>query len=94
MLGRARLAAGEPRPSVLVPKDALVARGAARRVFRVNGEGTVESISVRTGASKGLWIAVEGALEEGDTVVIRGNERLQPGQAVDASELQVEGPAS
>jgi len=42
----------------------------------------VERVSVTTGIAQGPLIAVEGSLAAGDRVVIRGAERLRPGQTV------------
>ncbi len=92
MLGRARLASGEPQSVVLVPKDALVSQGTERSVFKVSGAGSVESIAVRAGTSRGTWIAVEGGIDAGDVVVVRGNERLRPGQEVEATPVEVSLP--
>ncbi|MFQ5525692.1 MAG: efflux RND transporter periplasmic adaptor subunit [Thermoanaerobaculia bacterium] len=92
MLGHARLAAGAPESAVLVPKDALVPQGSARTVFRVNADERVEAVTVETGASAGLWIAVAGGIAAGDTVVVRGNERLMPGQAVASTPLEIPPP--
>lgn len=89
MLARARLAAGDPETAVLVPKDALVSQGTSRKVFRVDENGKAESVPVTTGSAEGLWIAVEGGLQAGDTVIIRGNERLQAGQEVIQEPLEV-----
>ncbi len=89
MLARARLAAGAPETAVLVPKDALVSQGTSRKVFRVDEEGAAQAVAVTTGSASGLWIAIEGGIAAGDTVIIRGNERLRPGQAVAAEALEV-----
>jgi len=43
-------------------------------------------VKVTTGIGSGDSIEVAGALSAGDRVVIRGNERLQPGQTVNISE--------
>lgn len=66
-----------------VPRDALILRQEGSYVFRVSKEGKAERISVAVGDSTGDRIAVEGELAEGDHVVVRGGESLQPGQAVE-----------
>ena len=73
---------GDPRELLAIPRDALVLRGSEIFVLRVNGENTVEKVSVNTGIGLGNLIEVTGDLSEGDRVVTRGAERLQPGQAV------------
>ena len=44
--------------------------------------GTVEQLDVETGPARGEWQVVYGALAHGDQVIVRGNERLFPGQPV------------
>ncbi len=61
-------------------------------VFRVNADNTAERIAVEPGVGAGDLISVSGALEPGDRVVVRGGERLQPGQPVKL--LSAQAPAS
>ncbi len=76
-----------PQQRLAVPRDALVLRGGGAAVFKVVEE-TVERIPVRLGPAEGEWIAVEGpGLSAGDAVVIRGAERLRPGQKVKVREV-------
>jgi len=70
------------RQALTVPRDALVLRPEGQSVFVVNGDNEVRKVSVTLGVGQGPDIEVAGELEPGDRVVIRGNERLQPGQAV------------
>ena len=51
-------------------------------VFRVKPDLTVDKVNVITGLGAGTHIQVMGELEPGDTVVIRGAERLSPGAQV------------
>jgi len=85
MLARAIFSIGAERTSALVPKDALVsqAQGGSYVVRIVNGQA--EIVPVRVLVGKGDQFAVdplEGELKTGDRVIIRGNERLRPGQPV------------
>jgi RND family efflux transporter MFP subunit len=82
MLARVALPAGEAYPALVVPKDAVVTRGRDRLVFRLKDDDTVEMVAVQTGAGVGSWVEVREGLARGARVVTRGNERLQPGQAV------------
>jgi multidrug efflux pump subunit AcrA (membrane-fusion protein) len=45
-------------------------------------------VSVRMGASDGRLIEITGAIKAGDMVVVRGNERLRPGQDVVITETR------
>jgi RND family efflux transporter MFP subunit len=68
--------------SVVVPRDALILRDGSAFVFRVDTEGKAERLQVNTGSGDGAWIAVLGEVQAGDQVIVRGAERLQPGQKV------------
>jgi RND family efflux transporter MFP subunit len=81
MLGRGKIPVGRPYRAVLVPKDALVLSGRGAGVYRVN-EAKAHLVPVETGPARGPLIEVVGDLKAGDAVVIRGNERLRPGQPV------------
>ena len=59
-----------------------MATAAGLSVYTVNDEDTAMRIAINTGIASGQWIAVEGEINEGDRVVIRGGERLRPGQQV------------
>lgn len=51
--------------------------------MRVNDDNTVEKISVETGIDLGGFAEVIGNVDQGDRIITRGSERLQPGQAGD-----------
>jgi len=70
------------REALVVPRDALVLRPDSISVFIIDQEQKAQQIMVTTGIGSGDKIEVLGDLVDGDTVIIRGNERLQPGQAV------------
>jgi RND family efflux transporter MFP subunit len=72
---------GEKRNALLVPKDAVVTAGSQRIVYMVNS-GTVLPVPIKVLGYYGGDAAIEGGLKTGQQVVIRGNERLRPGQAV------------
>jgi len=70
------------REVLAVPRDALVLRSDGQNVFVVDGNNQAKKVSVTTGIGSGDNIEVTGMISPGDRVVIRGNERLQPGQSV------------
>ena len=72
----------EARKVLAVPRDALVLRRNGASVFRVGDDGLVQRISVLAGSADGDLIEVSGDLKAGDTIVVRGAERLRPGQRV------------
>lgn len=70
------------RKALVVPRDALVLRPEGITVFVLDKDQIAKQIPVATGIGAGEQIEVIGGLNDGDTVIIRGNERLRPGQAV------------
>jgi RND family efflux transporter MFP subunit len=72
----------QPTEVLAVPRDALVLRREGATVFRVGEDGLAEQIDVVPGVGADDMIAVSGRLAPGDRVVIRGAERLRPGQPV------------
>ncbi|MBN7798728.1 efflux RND transporter periplasmic adaptor subunit [Parahaliea mediterranea] len=65
-----------------VPRDALVLRDGEVFVYTVNEDNTARKVVVTPGAGRGESIAIEGELQPGDAVVVRGAERLREGQAL------------
>ncbi len=74
------LAAGQQQ--IAVPRDALILRSGASYVFRIDERNQAHRIDVTLGAAQGDWVAVSGAVEAGDRLVVRGAERLEEGQTV------------
>ena len=69
------------KSALLVPKDAVVTAGNNRLVFIVN-DGKAIPVPVKILGYYDGNVEVAGKLAPGSKVVIRGNERLQPGQPV------------
>lgn len=89
MTARVDIAVGPPMEKKTVPKDALVIQGGNYLVYVVMaGEqgSTVAPVPVRTGIMTGSRVEIDGAVQVGQQVVIRGNERLRPGQPVQVME--------
>jgi len=83
MYARVLLPTGSRQVAMLVLKDALVLGGPQPVVFVVEAaadakQGKVRPVPVHLGISDGNMIQVTGALQPGQMVVVRGNERLQP----------------
>ena len=66
---------------VSVSKDAVLRRGQQALVYVVQ-EGKAQPRPVQLGEAVGSRFRVTAGLAPGDVVVVRGNERLRPGQAV------------
>jgi RND family efflux transporter MFP subunit len=73
---------GATREVVTVHKDAVTVSLQGRQVFVVDDEDKAQPRPVVLGTSVGNRFEVLDGLQPGELVVVRGNERLQPGQAV------------
>jgi len=87
MLVRTLLPTGPQEKALLVSKDALVLNGQDRSIFVIdpNPDGTTgiaRKVAVQLGVASEGWIQVDGDVQEGQLVVIEGNERLQPDSEV------------
>ncbi len=85
MLARATFTGESAESALLIPKDALVLQpGEGDYVVKVE-EGLAVIVPVQvidTFATRYAVTPLDGELDAADRVVIRGNERLRPGQAV------------
>ena len=79
---RVALPQSDPREVIAVHRDAVILRENASYLYKVTEEGTVEQITITTGIENGTYVEVTGEIAPGDRIVIRGGERLQPGQTV------------
>jgi RND family efflux transporter MFP subunit len=66
---------------LLVHKDAVVTSAFGQSVF-IASEDKAVSRPLKTGLSYQEYIAVEGELQPGELIIVRGNERLRDGQAI------------
>ena len=75
------LPVGDAAPALTVHKDAIVRQGQQALVF-VAKDGKADRRRVRLGRASGARFEVLDGLAEGDLAIVRGNERLRPGQPV------------
>lgn len=74
-----------PRTVLMVPKDALVQGNQGWIVYAVT-DGKAMLRPLKIGSSNGRFVEVVSGLQKGENVVVRGNERLRPGQPVMATQ--------
>jgi RND family efflux transporter MFP subunit len=89
---RVRLPLGEPQRRLSVPRDALVIRSEGLYVVRMTPARRAERVQVKAGVADGQWIAVDGGLRAGDTVVVRGAETLRGNERLDVVGVFAEEP--
>ena len=80
---RVALPSAKPREVLSVSRDALILRRSGTSLFKIGDDNMAQPVPVETGMASGPYIEVRGPLKAGDKVVIRGNERLRPGQPVE-----------
>lgn len=78
---------GAAREVLSVPKDALVQAQGGWTVF-VAADGKAQPRQVQIGVPSGDRYEVISGLAPGDQVVVRGNERLRPGQDIAPSPVE------
>jgi RND family efflux transporter MFP subunit len=86
---RIRVPTAKPQNALVVPRDALVIRENVIKVFRILENDTAEAVPVKTGIADEHLIEVIGDINQGDKIVVRGNERLRPQQQVIIQETSV-----
>ncbi len=83
MFARVHFAVGPERTALVVPKDAIVLGGRDPLIYLVDATtSTVRPVVVRLGVTAGEDVEVQGPLAAGDSVIVRGNERVFPGTPV------------
>jgi RND family efflux transporter MFP subunit len=75
------------RAVVAVPRDALILRREGDFVLRIGRDDTAERLPVETGAEVGELVEIRGDVRPGDRLVVRGGERVEPGQRVAVQEM-------
>jgi RND family efflux transporter MFP subunit len=85
MLARVKMTLSTSQDALQVHKDAIVRLPQGQVVYVLDGD-TVRAVSVQIGRASGERVEVLGELEPGQNVVVRGNERLMPGQKVRTGE--------
>jgi RND family efflux transporter MFP subunit len=79
---RVEIAPRNLKPVITVPRDAVIQRQGASYVMRVRADNTAERVAVNLGPGRNNQVQIVSTLRAGDRVIVRGGERLEPGQAV------------
>lgn len=87
LMARVSFLVGNGGPSKLVHKDAIVEMHNQKFIYTVD-KGIANPIQVETGLAHEDLIEIFGPVVAGTPVVVRGNERLHPGQAVQMIEMK------
>ncbi len=79
---RIALSNGQAVKTLTVPRDALVLRNGETYLFTINQDNQARRVPVSSGEGAGSYVSITGDVREGDTVIVRGAERLQDGALV------------
>jgi RND family efflux transporter MFP subunit len=91
MEARALVPSAEKRQGLKVPRDALLDRVGQNVIWLVQ-EDTAKMVPVQVMGYDGMYAGITGpGLANGDTVVVKGNERLREGQPVKVNNGQTPG---
>jgi len=92
LLARVKLQVGTSGAQLSVPRDAVVTKSGQPAYIMVVEEGQAKMVRITTHGSKEGNVIVTGkGLQEGQQVVVRGNEGLRPGTPVRVSAYLREG---
>jgi RND family efflux transporter MFP subunit len=81
---RIRIPVSKPYQAVLIPERALATDQNIRFVYVVDDEGAAERRNVELGGQRGDMRIVTSGLSAGDRVIVKGLQRVRPGQKVEA----------
>ncbi len=68
--------------TIAIPRDALIVKGSNVFLYRVNDELRAEQLTAKVDKIDGQWVSLHNSIKQGDKVIVRGAERIQPGQSV------------
>jgi len=72
----------DAHPSLTISRDALILRKDGTFVVKVDAENKAHRLLVKVGKGTFDRVTIEGDLQSGDKIAIRGAERLREGQSV------------
>jgi len=70
------------RQALVIPELALMQVGSTAFVYRVDAEGKIEQVNIRTGARRRGEVEVLDGLGDGDRIVLEGMVKVRPGAKV------------
>jgi RND family efflux transporter MFP subunit len=90
---RIRIPVGKPYQALLIPERALATDQNIKFVYVVGSDGTATRRVVKLGAQRGDLRIVASGLNAGDRVIVKGLQRVKPGQHVEAEVEQARAAA-
>lgn len=81
---RIRIPVSEPYQALLIPEQALATDQNIKYVYVVGSDGSAERRTVELGAPRGDLRIITAGLKVGEHVIVKGLQRVKPGQKVEA----------
>ena len=81
---RVRVPVSKPYEALLIPERAWPPTRTSNFVYVVGGDGTATRRKVELGDQRGEMRIVTAGLEPGERVIVKGLQRVKPGQKVEA----------
>lgn len=91
---RIRIPVGKPYPALLVPERALGTSQNIKFVYVVGDDGTAKRRIVELGEAREDLRIIKSGLKAGEKVIVKGIQRVKPGQKVEAEAEAAENPAA
>jgi len=89
---RVRVPVSKPYEALLIPERALAMDQSIKFVYVVGSDGVATRKTVELGGQRGDMRIITAGLAAGDKVIVKGLQRVRPGQKVDAEVADI--PAS
>jgi hypothetical protein len=80
---RIQIPVSKPYEALLIPEQALATDQSIKFVYVVGSDGTATRQTVELGAQRGQMRIVKSGLKAGEQVIVKGLQRVRPGQKVD-----------
>lgn len=82
---RVRIPVSDPYEALLIPEQALATDQSVKFVYVVSPDGTANRQTVELGRQRGDLRIITAGLKAGDQVIVKGLQRVKPGQKVEAT---------
>jgi RND family efflux transporter MFP subunit len=89
---RVKIPVSKPYEALLIPEQALATDQNIKFVYVVGDDGVAERRTVELGTQRGEYRIIKSGLEAGERVIVKGLQRVKPGQKVEAEVAEAELP--
>ncbi len=85
---RVRVPTSDPYQALMIPETALALDQSERYVYVVGSDGVAQRRNVEVGTRRGGWRIVTSGLEPGERVIVKGLQRVRPGEPVETEDAK------